>query len=194
MDGQPGPDQVAARGGGEPGGAESSRARSPRAGGTLAPPAERRPVSNMRRASLSALGWSALLWLPAALLVAVGVASTGRAGAGYPAAVLGFIVDEAGAGYCFVVVAIACGGGYQLAHLHHPALPPGLLESQAFAAIVYATMLVISLPLQAILVQGLGLGADRALLAAVLIPIKMVAALLAALAVHPWYLARRQPG
>ena len=188
MDGQPGPDQVAERGGGEPGGVESSRAESARA-----LPAEGRPPAELRRASLSALGWSALFWLPAALLVAVGVASTGRAGDGYPAAVLGFVVDEAGAGYCFVVVAVACGAGYQLAHLRHRALPPGLLESQAFAAIVYATMLVVSIPLQPTLLQGLGLHLDRALLAAILIPLKMAAALLAALAVHPWYLARRAP-
>ena len=183
MDGQPGPEQAAARGGGEPGGAES----------TPALPDQRGHAAELRRASLSALGWSGVLWLPAALLVAVGVASTGRAGAGYPAAVLGFIVDEAGAGYCFVVVAIACGAGYQLAHLRHRALPPGLLESQAFAAIVYATMLVVSLPLQAILVQGLDLGSDRAVLAAILIPVKVAAALLAALAVHPRYLGRRKP-
>jgi hypothetical protein len=188
VDGQPGPDRVAARGGGEPGDVGSSRA-----GGARALPAERVHASEVRRASLSALAWSALFWLPAALLVAVGVVSTGRAGDGYPAAVLGFIVDEAGAGYCFVVVAIACGAGYQIAHLRHRALPPGLLESQAFAAVVYATMLLVSLPLQAILVQGLGLGTGRALLAAILIPVKVVAALLAALALHPWYLAHRQP-
>jgi hypothetical protein len=183
VDGQPGPDQVAARGGGEPGGGESARALA----------GERRQDAQLRRAGLAALGWSALFWLPAAVLVAVGVAGTGRAGDGYPAAVLGFIVDEAGVGYCFVVIAIACGAGYQVAHLRHRDLPPGLLESQAFAAIVYATMLAVSLPLQAILVQGLGMGSHRALLAAILIPVKVAAALLAALVVHPWYLARRVP-
>jgi hypothetical protein len=182
VDGQPGPDRVAVRRSGEPGGAETT-------GGAPA----RTDPSELRRAALSALGWSGLFWPPAALLVAVGVTSTGRAGSGYPAAVLGFVVDEAGAGYCFVVVAIACGAGYRLARLRHPVLPPGLLESQVLAAIVYATMLAASLPVQAILLQGLGLQPSRAVLAALLIPGKAAAALLAALLVHPWYLARREP-
>ena len=111
-------------------------------------------TDELRRAGLSALGWSALLWLPAGLLVAVGVVATGRIGSGYPEAVLGFIVDEAGVGYCFVIMAIACGVGYPIAQARRPVLPSGLVESQIFAVIVYAAMLVVSLPLQAILLDG----------------------------------------
>ena len=152
---------------------------------TLPEPAE------LRRAGLSALGWSALLWVPAGILVAVGVLSTGRAGGSYPGAVLGFLVDEAGVGYCFVVMAIACGAGYPIAQLRHPALPPGLVESQIFAAIVYVAMLVVSLPLQAILLQGAGLHPDRAVMAAIVLPPKIAAAVAAAGVVYPWFLARR---
>ncbi|TMD03267.1 MAG: hypothetical protein E6J03_07790 [Chloroflexi bacterium] len=149
-------------------------------------------TGELRRAGLSALGWSALLWLPAGLLVAVGVVATGRIGSGYPEAVLGFIVDEAGVGYCFVIMAIACGVGYPIAQARRPVLPSGLVESQIFAVIVYAAMLVVSLPLQAILLQGMGLHPDRAVLAAIVVPPKVAAALVAAGAVYPWYLARRE--
>jgi hypothetical protein len=145
----------------------------------------------LRRAGLTALGWSALLWLPAGVLVAVGVTSTGRAGTGYPEAVLSFIVDEAGVGYCFVVMAIACGVGYPIAQLRRPALPPGLLESQIFAAIVYTAMLLVSLPLEAVLLQGIGLHPGRAALTAIVLPPKLAAAVVAAGAVYPWYLGRR---
>jgi hypothetical protein len=146
----------------------------------------------LRRAGLSALGWSGLLWLPAGLLVAVGVVATGRVGSGYPEAVLGFIVDEAGVGYCFVIMAIACGVGYPIAQLRHPVLPPGLVESQIFAVIVYAATLVVSLPLQALLEQGIGLRPDRAVLAVIVIPPKLAAAVAVAAMVYPWYLARRR--
>lgn len=146
----------------------------------------------LRRAGLGALGWSALLWLPAGLLVAVGVVATGRIGEGYPQAVLGFIVDEAGVGYCFVIMAIACGVGYPIAQARHPVLPPGLVESQIFAVIVYIATLVVSLPLQALLLQGMGLNPDRAVLAAIVIPPKVLAAVAAALVVYPWYLSRRE--
>ena len=149
-------------------------------------------VRELRRAGLSALGWSALLWLPAGLLVAVGVVATGRIGSGYPEAVVGFIVDEAGVGYCFVIMAIACGVGYPIAQARRPVLPPGLLESQIFAVIVYAAMVVVSLPLQALLLQGMGLHPDRAVLAAIVVPPKVAAAVVAASAVYPWYLARRE--
>ena len=149
-------------------------------------------IRELRRAGLGALGWSALLWLPAGLLVAVGVIATGRIGSGYPQAVLGFIVDEAGVGYCFVIMAIACGVGYPIAQARHPALPPGLLESQIFAVIVYVAMLVVSLPLQAVLLQGMGLDPDRAVLAAIVVPPKVAAAVVAAAVVYPWYLVRRE--
>ncbi|HEX3606547.1 MAG TPA: hypothetical protein VH134_11540 [Candidatus Dormibacteraeota bacterium] len=149
-------------------------------------------VRELRRAGLSALGWSGLLWLPAGLLVAVGVISTGRIGTGYPEAVLGFIVDEAGVGYCFVIMAIACGVGYPIAQARRPVLPHGLVESQIFAAIVYTAMLVISLPLQAVLIQGMGLHPDRAVLAAIVVPPKLAAAVAAAAFVYPWYLERRE--
>jgi hypothetical protein len=155
-------------------------------------PAARPEPAELRRAGLAALGWSALLWLPAGVLVAVGVVSTGRVGSGYPAAVLGFIVDEAGVGYCFVIMAIACGAGYQIAQGRRPMLPPGIVESQIFAVIVYATMLAVSLPLQALLLQGLGLDPARAVLAAIVIPPKVAAAVLAAAVVYPWYLRRRE--
>ncbi len=154
----------------------------------MSSPPDRR---ELRRAGLSALGWSALLWLPAGVLVAVGVISTGRAGTGYPEAVLGFIVDEAGLGYCFVIMAIACGVGYPIAQLRRPALPSGLLESQIFAAIVYTAMLVVSLPLQAGLLQGIGVHPDHAVLAAIVLPPRVAAAVVAAGAVYPWYLSRR---
>jgi len=153
---------------------------------------DRRPAE-LRRAGLEALGWSALLWPVAGVLVAVGVASTGRVGSGYPAAVLSFIVDEAGVGYCFVVMAIACGAGYQIAQARRPVLPAGVIESQIFAAIVYATMLAAALPLQAFLLQGLGLQPSRAGLAAIVIPPKVAAAVVAASIVYPWFLSRRAP-
>ncbi|HVS43368.1 MAG TPA: hypothetical protein VMU20_14035 [Candidatus Dormibacteraeota bacterium] len=146
----------------------------------------------LRRAGLGALGWSALLWLPAGLLVAVGVVATGRIGSGYPEAIAGFIVDEAGVGYCFVIMAIACGVGYPIAQARHPVLPAGLVESQIFAVIVYAAMLVVSLPLQALLLQGMGLHPDRAVLAAIVVPPKVAAAVVAASTVYPWYLTRRE--
>jgi hypothetical protein len=148
-------------------------------------------TAELRRAGLGALGWSALLWLPAGVLVAVGVITTGRIGSGYPEAVLGFIVDEAGVGYCFVIMAIACGVGYPIAQARRPVLPPGLVESQIFAVIVYAAMLVVSLPLQALLLQGLGLHPGRGVLAAIVIPPKVAAAIVAAAVVYPWYLVRR---
>ncbi len=148
-------------------------------------------TAELRRAGLGALGWSALLWLPAGVLVAVGVITTGRIGSGYPEAVLGFIVDEAGVGYCFVIMAIACGVGYPIAQARRPVLPPGLVELQIFAVIVYAAMLVVSLPLQALLLQGLGLHLGRSVLAAIVIPPKVAAAVVAAAVVYPWYLARR---
>ena len=150
-------------------------------------------TGELRRAGLSALGWSALLWPPAGVLVAVGVVATGRIGTGYPGAVLGFIVDEAGIGYCFVIMAIACGVGYPIAQARRPVLPPGLLESQTFAVIVYAAMLVISLPLQAVLIQGMGLHPDRAALAAIVVPPRVGAAVVAAGFLYPWYLSRRTP-
>lgn len=148
-------------------------------------------TGELRRAALGALGWSALLWLPAGVLVAVGVITTGRIGSGYPEAVLGFIVDEAGVGYCFVVMAIACGVGYPIAQARRPVLPPGLVESQIFAVIVYAAMLVVSLPLQAFLVQGLGLHLGRGALAAIVVPPKVAAAVVAAALLYPWFLERR---
>lgn len=148
-------------------------------------------TGELRRAALGALGWSALLWLPAGVLVAVGVITTGRIGSGYPEAVLGFIVDEAGVGYCFVVMAIACGVGYPIAQARRPVLPPGLVESQIFAVIVYAAMLVVSLPLQAFLVQGLGLHLGRGALAAIVVPPKLAAAVVAAALLYPWFLERR---
>jgi hypothetical protein len=149
-------------------------------------------IRELRRAGLGALGWSALLWLPAGILVAVGVIASGRIGSGYAQAVLGFIVDEAGVGYCFVIMAIACGVGYPIAQSRHPVLPAGLLESQIFAVIVYVAMLVVSLPLQALLLQGMGLSPDRGVLAAIVVPPKVAAAVVAAAVVYPWYLERRE--
>jgi hypothetical protein len=101
-----------------------------------------------------------------------------------------FIADESGLGYCFVIGAIACGVGYLMAHARWPVLRPGLLESQLFAVTVYVAMLAAALPVHVALV-GAGAPLSTTVLLAILLPVKLLAAIVAAAYLYPWWVTRR---
>jgi hypothetical protein len=147
---------------------------------------------SIRRASLYALGATGLCWPFASLVIATGVVATGRWDGGYVVALARFMADEAGAGSCFVMVALASAVGYALAQQRHPVLRAGFLESQIFATIIFGATTGAALLVRAGLAQaGLGLDFPRSLV--VLLPLKIVAATGAAAYVHPLYVRYRSP-
>jgi hypothetical protein len=151
-----------------------------------------RDPRTVRRASLSALGLTGLCWPFASLVVAAGVVATGRWDGGYVVALARFMADEAGAGSCYVMVALASAVGYALAQQRHPVLPEGFLESQIFAAIIFGATTGAALLARAGLAQaGVGLDFPRSLV--VLVPLKIAVATAAAAYLHPLSVRYRSP-
>jgi hypothetical protein len=101
-----------------------------------------------------------------------------------------FMADEAGAGSCYVMLALAGAVGYALAQQRHPVLREGFLESQIFAAVIFGATTAAALLVRAGLAQaGLGLDFPRSLV--VLLPVKLVAATGAAAYLYPLYVRFR---
>jgi hypothetical protein len=143
-------------------------------------------MTSMRRASLHALSLTGLCWPFASLVVAAGVVATGRWDGGYVAALARYIADEAGAGSCYVMVALASAIGYAIAQQRFPVLRQGFWESQVFAAIIFGAMTGAALLVRVGLTgAGLSLEFPRSLV--VLLPVKLVAAMGAAAYLYPLF-------